>query len=276
MISQEIMIVLYRIENRTPPLIIKISYYRWLCLHSRFPEWGTKKNVMETNRGSIAAGVSRRSVLRVGGSIVGLGIVGVTPVLAQGKGASQSGKFTLDGTAEIVNEPDVRPTNHVVRIDTSEDGMAGNAVRSLGDVQAADLNEQLGFRFYVVEGDSGGGSPRIVLSVDNAGDGTHDGYIHGHADPQSTGTPGAQQNWNKVDLTDDVPRWETAQLDLGLGYVVPYSDVISNLNENHEILSGFLVDDSWWKAGAAGITYYDDVQIGDRTLSGNGDVVGRR
>lgn len=215
-------------------------------------------------------------MLRVGGSIVGLGIVGVTPVLAQGRGASQSGKFTLDGTAEIINEPGVRPTNHVVQIDTSEDDMAGNAVRSLGGVQAADLDGELGFDFYVVEGDSGGGSPRISLSVDNTGDGTHDGYIHGHADPQSTGTPGAQQNWASVDLTDGVARWETAQLDLGLGYVVPYGDVIDNLDEDHEILSGFLVDDSWWQAGAAGITYYDDVQVGDRTLSGNSDVVGRR
>lgn len=188
----------------------------------------------------------------------------------------QSGKFTLDGTATIEQDPEgVRPVNHVVRIDTSDDELAGSAGRPL-DTQADDLDGALSLDYYIESGDCGGGSPRISLSVDNDGDGVHDGWLHGHVDPQSTGCPAAAGAWDSADLTDGVARWETAQLGLGLPFVVSWSDVEANLDPDHTILFGMLVDDSWWKASAAGVAYYDNVEIGDSTLSGNQDVLGSR
>lgn len=216
----------------------------------------------------------RRNILKAGGGVLGLGVLGATPASAQEQGARSSGKFQLHETAEMINEPGVRPTNHVVRIDTSEDGLYGSASRHLG-VDAGDLDGKLSFDYKVVEGDTGGGSPRLILSIDDDGDGNHDFYLvtDGSGSPGWQSCPGAPAQWQSFDATDDGDTYW--RIHPGGGYYT-WTDAKAQLSEDHTVLSGALVDDSYWKDCAAGITYYDDVQIGDRTLSGNSDVVGPR
>lgn len=202
---------------------------------------------------------------------MGLGLLGTTP--AAGRGGS-SDKFRLHDTAEITNEPDVRPTNHVVRIDTSGDGLFGSASRPLG-VRAGDLDGRLSFEYEIVEGDIGGGSPRLVLSIDDEGDGEHDFYLvtDGPGSPGWQNCPGAPDGWAEFAATDDADTYW--RVHPGSGYHT-WSDAKAQLSEDHTVRSGALVDDSYWKSCAAGVAHYDAVQIGNRTLSGHSDVVGRR
>jgi hypothetical protein len=174
----------------------------------------------------------------------------------------------------------VRPTNHVVRIDTTEAGTAGSAQREL-HVQVGDLDDQLSLRYFIESGDCGGGPTRISLAIDTNGDGELDGHIHGHVDPNSTGCPEADGQWASTDLTDGEARWETAQLVAhGLPpqpFVVPWDvarDAIQTAFPDHAVMHGLMVDDSAWLATAAGVAYYDDIQIGDLTLSGPSDALG--
>lgn len=200
--------------------------------------------------------------------------------------ASNTGKFQLGGTAEKAKDPEnPKPTNHVIKVDTTgcdENDFAcavenaGTARREL-HVQVGDLDGQLSLDYFIESGDCGGGSPRISLGIDTDGDGNIDGNIHGHVDPNSVGCPEADGQWASADLTDAEPRWETAQLGLGLGFVVPWDvarDAIQTTFPNHDVMHGLLVNDSGWRPASAGVSYYDDVTIGDRTLSGPSDVLG--
>lgn len=227
----------------------------------------------------ITTGVSRRNVLRNTALVCGTFVLGGIPLSGRagaepGQGAERSGKFRLHGDAEIVDELDVRPTNHVVEIDTSEDGMSGSASRQLG-VQASELDGTLAFDYRIVEGDCGGGSPRLVLSIDDDGDGAHDFYLvtDGSGSPGWTSCPAAHSRWVTFDATDDGDTYW--RVHPGSGYHT-WTDAKAQLSGDHTVLSGALVDDSFWSASAAGVAYYDNVTIGDRTLDGHDDVVGRR
>ena len=224
-------------------------------------------------------GHSRRDVLRTSGIITGM-LVGGSAVSAsalaqEGTGADKSGKFRLANTATIVPEPGVRPINHVLEIDTSADGLYGSASRSL-HVTAEQLDGKLSFDYFIESGDCGGGSPRLILSVDNDGDGEHDFWLvtDGSGSPGWASCPDAADMWDHFDATDDGDTYWRKHPDSS-GYHT-WTDAKSLLGSNHMILSGALVDDSYWKASAAGITYYDNIQIGDRTLSGHSDVVGEQ
>lgn len=223
-------------------------------------------------------GSSRRSVLRncaVGGSLLlGGTAVSGTAVAAPDRGGRRSGKFQLHAEAEIIDEPGVNPTNHVLRIDTSEDGHFGSASRQLG-VNASDLDGRLSFEYNIVEGDCGGGSPRLILSIDDTGDGEHDFYLvtDGSGSPGWEPCPDAQGDWASFDGTDDADTYW--RIHPGTGYLT-WSAAKAELGSEHTVLSGALVDDSYWKAGVGGVAYYDEITIGDRTLSGNDDVVGSR
>lgn len=184
-----------------------------------------------------------------------------------------NGKFTLSGDgAELIREPGVRPTNHVLRIDTSRDGRYGSISRPLG-VAADQLDGQLAFDYFIASGDCGGGSPRLVLSVDDDGDGQHDFYLvtDGAGSPGWEPCPAANGAWASFDATDDGDTYW--RIHPGTDYFT-WSQAKAALSEDARILSGSLVDDSFWTAAAAGVAYYDDVQIGDRTFTGPSDVLG--
>ena len=220
--------------------------------------------------------ISMRDILERGVLTSGLLPLGGTAVsesvaAERRAGARASGRYRLGGTATLVEGPGVRPANHVLRIDTSDDGLEGRAYRYLA-TQASDLTGAIYFDYYVESGDCGSGSPRVALGVDIDGDGTVEGYLHGLVDPKTRGCPEAKGNWAHVDLTDGAHRWVTGTLGLELPYVAPWKRVVSNLG-SHEILTGILVDDSYWSATAAGVAYYDNVTIGERTLDGPTDVV---
>lgn len=217
----------------------------------------------------------RRNILKASGGLLSLGVLGATSVTAQEQGANALGKFRLHNTAEIINEPDVRPTNHVVSIDTSEDGMYGSTSRHLG-VTANDLDGQLSFAYKVVEGDTGGGSPRLILSIDDDGDNEHDMYLvtDGSSSPGWQNCPDTPDEWVSFNATDDEDTYW--RIHPGSSTFYTWTDAKEQLSENHTVLSGELVDDSFWSDCAAGVTYYDHITIGDRTLSGHSDVVGSR
>lgn len=227
-------------------------------------------------RNDMARDISLRDILERGVLTSGLLPHGGTAVsesvaAERHEGAMRSGRYQLGGTATLVEESGVPPADSVLRIDTSNDGLEGSAYRYLA-TQASGLTGAIHFDYYVESGDCGGGSPRVALGVDIDGDGTVEGYLHGLVDPKSRGCPEAQTNWVHVDLTDGAHRWVTGGLGLELPFVAPWNRVVSNLG-SHEILTGILVDDSYWSANVAGVTYYGNVTIGERTLDGATDVV---
>lgn len=186
--------------------------------------------------------------------------------------AENTGKFRLnDDGAELVREPGVRPTNHVLRIDTSEDELFGSMSRPL-DVAPEELDGALSFDYFIASGDCGGGSPRLTLSVDNSGNGEHDFFLmtDGSGSPGWEPCPQAHEEWVSFNATDDGNTYW--RIHPGTDYY-NWSNAKGALDEDAEILSGAIVDDSYWKEGAAGVAFYDNVQIGDRTFTGPQDVL---
>lgn len=219
--------------------------------------------------------VNRRTVLK--GTTAALVSAGfVSPAVAQpDNGAQQSGKFLLDGTADIIREPDVRPVNHVVRIETDDEPEAGSLGRYLEIDQLPDLEGLLGLDVNVVAGHTILSAPRALLSVDTDGDGEHDEWIFGFDLDLGPGAQGPGvgpgDGWVSASFTGEGTRWNDNRI--GGGTFRTWSDVLSNWSSDYSLLAGWVVDDGYWADGA-GVIHLDNVQIGNRTLEGPSDIVG--
>lgn len=224
--------------------------------------------------------VDRRTVLKgTAAAIVGAGLA--NPAAARpDKGAQASGKFQLDGTAEIVREPDVRPTNFVVRTDTRseafdpENGLYGGSLgRSLEVSQLSDLEGKLSLDVKVVEGHTILSAPRISLFVDTGeGDPV---AIHGYDLELGPGAQGpgidSDDGWVSAEFSGSGTKWNDSAI--GGGTFDDWSTVLSNWSDDYSIVEGWAIDDGYWADGA-GVLHLDNVQIGNSTLEGPSDVVG--
>jgi hypothetical protein len=146
------------------------------------------------------------------------------------------------------------------------------------------LDTQLGFKYYFVGRSCGGGSPRVTLLVDADGDGDFDQSsgdfaAHGHPNPFA-GCP--MNTWVYENLTDNGPRWEVTPGGAVVGIpVFPFSTwdtleaAVSAQFPNHQVLAGFLVDDSCsFAVITCGEAHYDLLTIENRTLENDQDTVG--
>lgn len=198
-------------------------------------------------------------------------------------------RFLLSGTAKDALDPK-NVANEVISIDNPE----GTACRGLR-VKIETLDNQLQFKyFYPDQGlrlppgpglplgaprSCGGGSPRISLHIDVEGDGHTDFTAQGHIGgfPNFTTCPAGE--WQFEDLTDDQKRWETTPTTVcgqaGGAGTCTWDELEARVTAkypNHKVLSGCLVDDSgsFFKA-AAGLGFYDNVTIGNRTIQNHSD-----
>lgn len=218
---------------------------------------------------------NRREYLRrvAGVTIATVGVSSlITPAAANpAKGAQESGKFQLENTAGIVREPGVRPVNHVVEVDTSDDGDYGSLGRYLDTTELPDLEGQLNLRANVVSGDTITSAPRVILSVDTDGDGEHDDWIFGFHQDLGAGIAG--DGWTDIDFTDGGSRWNTNRIG-GSGSYISWDQAKADWSSDYSLRTGWVVDDGFWDDDAAGVIHLDEVQIGSNVLEGPADTVG--
>ena len=193
--------------------------------------------------------------------------------------ASHQNKFELVGTATFAKDP-TDTSNYVIKVDNTT-GFGG--VRRILDGKITALDEHLTVRYFFVGPTKtcGLGSPRIQLAIDTNNDGVSDGNIHGHIGPSPAFTGCQQNTWVTEDLTisalegnQALNRWDAGPL--GCPNTAPWDLIklcISNVYPNHQVLSAFLVEDPA-PFVPGGVTYYDDITLGYRTLEDASDVSG--
>ena len=172
--------------------------------------------------------------------------------------------------------------NKAVKIDTGPgapegcDGCGypfGGVFREL-HATSGQLTGRLSLDYYLVDRDCGGDSPRLVLGLDLDGDGSYDSFPTGSVGPPPSFVGCTPNSWEHEDMTDSVARWHVGGGGAGicpLPYSVPWSDVLTCLDTlypDHRVLSAWFVDDSYWMPAAAGVVYYDNVEIGGAVLGG--------
>jgi hypothetical protein len=178
------------------------------------------------------------------------------------------------------------PTNDVISVFTTPVFPAGTgvAIRNLPPgIKITALESQLALKYFFPERSCGGGSPRIQIAIDSDGDGDFDqfdsdpddgnafGYV-GHA-PFGTGCITGE--WDILDMTDQIGRWDLSQLGGGMTMTWDQAEAfITTVYPNHQVLSGSLADDSCGFAPTScGQAYYDLFTVENRTLENDNDTV---
>jgi hypothetical protein len=212
-------------------------------------------------------------------------IVGLAPIAALALVFSASAqahhdeRFQFFGTASIAKDPN-DSANQVVEIDTTTPGSFGGVFRDV-NTKITSLDDHLSVLYYFVAPKScNQGSPRIQLRIDTDGDGDGDGNAFGHIGPAPAFTACTPNRWIPEDLTISMTenavqafgRWDIGQL--GGSSFTSWDNVkshISTVFPNHNVLRGTLVEDP---GASPGVTYYDEITIGHRTLWGASDTIG--
>lgn len=200
-----------------------------------------------------------------------LALVPSMALAASPKAAQKTGKYVFEGTAAKAKDPTgVRPVNHVISMDTSAAGSFALAWRYVQE-PVADLTDRINLHYYLVDRSCGGGSPRVQLALDTDGDGTSNGNAFGYVGSAPFGAGCTTNAWTHENLTDAVARWDLSQL--GGSPAMTWASVVAAYG-SAEVITGALVDDSSWMPAAAGLAYFDNVQIGNRTYRGPQDMIG--
>ncbi|MBK5260029.1 MAG: hypothetical protein JJE51_10575 [Thermoanaerobaculia bacterium] len=178
-------------------------------------------------------------------------------------------QFILEGDARDDYDPE-NPANECISITNTVYGLA---YRKL-DVKIEALKNRIQYKAYYDGRSCGGGSPRVTLYIDLDGDGNRDMLAHGHVKPPYTGC--LPNTWQFEDLTDLVPRWEIVGLGFNSNIYQPWAALQAALSAvpSHEVILGFLVDDSGWFPPAAGKVYIDNLTIGNRSIENHEDTAG--
>jgi hypothetical protein len=186
-------------------------------------------------------------------------------------------KFQLFHATVDDQDPE-NPTNDVISVETTTDYPAGTglAVRNLPPgIKISALDHQLNVRYYLPARSCSGGSPRFQIAIDRDGNGQFDGNAFGYVGHAPFGVGCITGEWDNVDMTDNVGRWDLSQL--GGGQAMTWDDAeafVTSAYPNHQVLSGSLTDDSCSFAPlACGKAYYDLVTIENRSLENRQDTV---
>ena len=192
--------------------------------------------------------------------------------------ASHQNKFELVGTATFAKDP-TDSSNYVIKVDNTT-GFGG--VRRDLDGKITALDEHLTVRYFFVGLKTCGlGSPRIQLAIDTDNDGISNGNAFGHIGPSPSFAPCQQNTWVTEDLTistlegtQAAGRWDAGQL--GCPNFVAWDVIklcIASVYPNHQVLRATLIEDPA-PFVPGGVTYYDDITLGYRTLEDASDVSG--
>jgi hypothetical protein len=219
-------------------------------------------------------GVLALTVLTV---LLGLAPVPPVGVLVTAVEASHRQKFELVGTATFAKDPLI-PANYVIAVDNTT-GFGG--IRRVIDAKITALDEHLTVRYYFVGPKTCGlGSPRIQLAVDIDGDGDSNGNAFGHIGPSPAFTGCQMNKWVTEDLTislleggQAVGRWDGNQVCAGTNFVTwdIFKACLATVFPNHMVLTALLIEDP---APFGGVTFYDPITLGYRTLEDASDVSG--
>jgi hypothetical protein len=200
-------------------------------------------------------------------------------------------KFELIGAMMDAKDPE-NPTNDTISVFMTPTNFALAFRNMPPGIKISALDTQLGFKYYFVGRSCDGGSPRVTLLVDANGDGHFDQIpngpdfaVHGHPNPFAACPP---NTWVYENLTDNGPRWEVTPGVMGTPPVptvpgipvFPFSPwdtleaAITSTFPNHQILAGFLVEDSCsFSPASCGLAHYDLLTIENRTLQNDQDTV---
>jgi hypothetical protein len=154
----------------------------------------------------------------------------------------------------------------------------GVAARNLPPgIKIAALDHQLNIKYLLINRICSGGSPRFQLAIDTDGDGNSNGNAFGYLGHAPFGVGCVTNEWDIMDMTDNVGRWDLSQFGGGMTMTWDLAEGFISAFANHQVLSGSLVDDgcSGGFPLACGQAYYDLVTIENRTLENDQDTVRR-
>lgn len=210
--------------------------------------------------------------------LVTVALLAVLALLVTAVTAEHRDKFELVGTATFDKDP-TDPANFVVKVDNTT-GFGG--VRRVLNAKITALDEHLTVRYYFVSPKTCGlGSPRIQLAIDTDGNGVSNGNAFGFIGPSPAFTLCQQDQWVTEDLTistlestQALNRWDGSQVCPGTNTVSwdIFKACVATVFPNHIVLSALLIEDPLTPVG--GVTYYDDITLGYRTLEDQADASG--
>jgi hypothetical protein len=183
-------------------------------------------------------------------------------------------KFELFGGMQDAQDPE-NPTNDVIAVNTTG-GVIGVAYRNLPPgIKISALDHQINLKYYFPARTCAGGSPRIQIGIDRNGDGAFDGNAFGYVGHAPFGAGCISGEWDIIDMTDNVGRWDLSQFGGGMTMTWDLAETfITSTFPNHRVIYGSLVDDSaGFAPGSAGQAYYDLLTIENRTLENDQDTV---
>jgi hypothetical protein len=175
--------------------------------------------------------------------------------------------------AMIDDQDPQNPTNDVISV-LATSVTIGSAVRNMPPgIKIAALDHQLNLKYYFPARSCGNGGPRIQLSIDVNGDRVHDANAFGYVGHLPFGGGCITGEWDIIDMTDNVGRWDLSQLGGGMAMTWDQAEAFVMALPNHRVLSGSLVDDGCAGGSplACGQAYYDLVTIENRTLENDQD-----
>lgn len=166
-------------------------------------------------------------------------------------------------------------TNDVISVDTTG-GNIGVAFRNTPPgFKIAALDHQINLKYYFPARSCGGGSPRVQVAIDRDGDGNFDGNAFGYVGHAPFGTGCVTGEWDIIDMTDNIGRWDLSQFGGGMTMTWDMAEAfITTSFPNHKVMSGSLTDDSCSLApSSCGKAYYDLFTFENRTLEQDQDTV---
>jgi hypothetical protein len=170
------------------------------------------------------------------------------------------------------------PTNDVISVLTTPVYPAGSGVayrNTPPGFKIGALDHQINLKYYFPARSCGGGSPRVQVAIDRNGDGVFDGNAFGYVGHAPFGTACVTGEWDTIDMTDNIGRWDLSQFGGGMTMTWDQAEAfITTTYPNHKVLSGSLTDDSCsFAPTSCGQAYYDLFTFENRTLEQDQDTV---
>jgi hypothetical protein len=169
-------------------------------------------------------------------------------------------------------------TNDVISVFTTTAYPAGAGVafrNTPPGFKIAALDHQINLKYYFPARSCGGGSPRVQVGIDRDGDGNFDGNAFGYVGHVPFGGACITGEWDFIDMTDNIGRWDLSQLGGGMTMTWDQAEAfVTTTYPNHRVVYGSLVDDSCsFAPTSCGQAYYDLFTYENRTLEQDQDTV---
>ena len=186
-------------------------------------------------------------------------------------------KFELLSAMQDDQDPQ-NITNDVISVLTTTDYPAGSGTafrNTPPGFHITALDHQINLKYYFPSRSCSGGSPRVQVGIDRNGDGAFDGNAFGYVGHASFGTGCITGEWDIIDMTDNIGRWDLSQFGGGMTMTWDQAEAfIATTFPNPRVIYGSLVDDSCGFAPlSCGQAYYDLFTYENRTLEQDQDTV---